>query len=227
MIFCPNGGKCFTRQLYVGLSQWMNVLDTGNQQPQIYVRESDEIQRKLSLKSNQGGYKIMLIWLPEKMNLECANKLLKLLEEPPGQTVFLLVSEDAASLLPTIISRTQRIHLVPLSEEVLADYLKHRYLLPPNDASDIAHRSGGSLLRTLENIQLSEEQRNSFELFINLMRTAYKRDIRTFSENLERTGGGHGTRTTKNRFWNICQRMIRENFIYNFPPTGYELPESG
>ena len=187
--FLPQWREMLHRQLYVGLSQWMNVLDAGNQQPQIYVRESDEIQRKLSLKSNQGGYKIMLIWLPEKMNLECANKLLKLLEEPPRQTVFLLVSEDAASLLPTIISRTQRIHLGPLSEEVLADYLKQRYLLPPNDASDIAHRSGGSLLRTLENIQLSEEQRNSFELFINLMRTAYKRDIRTLKTWSEQVAG--------------------------------------
>lgn len=223
--FLPQWREMLHRQLYVGLSQWMNVLDAGNQQPQIYVRESDEIQRKLSLKSNQGGYKIMLIWLPEKMNLECANKLLKLLEEPPRQTVFLLVSEDAASLLPTIISRTQRIHLGPLSEEVLADYLKQRYLLPPNDASDIAHRSGGSLLRTLENIQLSEEQRNSFELFINLMRTAYKRDIRTLKTWSEQVAGMG--RERQKSFLEYCQRMIRENFIYNFhqPDMNYLSPD--
>ena len=167
----------------------------------------------------------MLIWLPEKMNIECSNKLLKLLEEPPQQTVFLLVSEDPTVLLPTIISRTQRIHLHPLSEEILADYLKQRYLLPPDDAKDIAHRSGGSLLRTLENIQLSEEQRNSFELFINLMRTAYKRDIRTLKTWSEQVAGMG--RERQKSFLEYCQRMIRENFIYNFhqPEMNYLSPD--
>lgn len=223
--FLPQWREMLQRQLYVGLNQWMTALDAGNQQPQIYVRESDEIQRKLSLKSNQGGYKIMLIWLPEKMNTECSNKLLKLLEEPPQQTVFLLVSEDPTVLLPTIISRTQRIHLHPLSEEILADYLKQRYLLPPDDAKDIAHRSGGSLLRTLENIQLSEEQRNSFELFINLMRTTYKRDIRTLKTWSEQVAGMG--RERQKSFLEYCQRMIRENFIYNFhqPEMNYLSPD--
>lgn len=142
----------------------MRTIDAGNQQPQIYVRESDEIQRKLSLKASQGGYKVMLIWLPEKMNVECANKLLKLLEEPPLKTVFLLVSEEPDLLLPTIVSRTQRIHLKPLPETDIARYLKERYMLPQEDARDIAHRSAGSLIRAVENVHLGEEHKLCFEL---------------------------------------------------------------
>lgn len=223
--YLPQWREMLQRNPYTDLNHWMNTMEAGNQQPQIYVRESDEIQRKLSLKASQGGYKIMLIWLPEKMNVECSNKLLKLLEEPPRQTVFLLVSEDPAVLLPTIISRTQRINLSPLSEDVLAAYLEQRYMLPSADARDIAHRSGGSLLRTLENIQLSEEQRNSFELFVNLMRTAYKRDIRTlktWSEQVAAMG-----RERQKSFLEYCQRMVRENFIYNFhhPEMNYLGPD--
>jgi hypothetical protein len=107
--FLPQWREMLGRNSYADLQEWMRVIDAGNQQPQIYVRESDEIQRKLSLKASQGGYKVMLIWLPEKMNVECANKLLKLLEEPPLKTVFLLVSEEPDLLLPTIVSRTQLI----------------------------------------------------------------------------------------------------------------------
>lgn len=223
--YLPQWREMLQRHPYTDLNHWMTTIEAGNQQPQIYVRESDEIQRKLSLKASQGGYKIMLIWLPEKMNVECSNKLLKLLEEPPRQTIFLLVSEDPAALLPTIISRTQRINLSPLSEDVLATYLEQRYMLPSADARDIAHRSGGSLLRTLENIQLSEEQRNSFELFVNLMRTAYKRDIRTlktWSEQVAVMG-----RERQKSFLEYCQRMVRENFIYNFhhPEMNYLGPD--
>lgn len=84
------------------------------------------------------------------MNVECANKLLKLLEEPPLKTVFLLVSEEPDLLLPTIVSRTQRINLKPLPESDIERYLVERYMLPVEDARDIAHRSAGSLLRAVE-----------------------------------------------------------------------------
>lgn len=148
--FLPQWREMLGRNPYADLQEWMRVIDAGNQQPQIYVRESDEIQRKLSLKASQGGYKVMLIWLPEKMNVECANKLLKLLEEPPLKTVFLLVSEEPDLLLPTIVSRTQRINLKPLPESDIERYLVERYMLPVEDARDIAHRSAGSLLRAVE-----------------------------------------------------------------------------
>ena len=212
--YLPQWREMLERSAYVGLPQWMEKMDAGNQQPQIYVRESDEIQRKLSLKSSQGGYKVMVIWLPEKMNVECANKLLKLLEEPPAKTVFLLVSEQPDMLLATIVSRTQRITLHPLADEEIGRFLRERCGLMEEDARDIARRSSGSLLKALENIQLSEENQLCFELFVNLMRTAYRRDIRALKAWSEQVAG-IGRERQKNLL-EYCQRMVRESFVTNF-----------
>lgn len=212
--YLPQWREMLERSAYVGLPQWMEKMDAGNQQPQIYVRESDEIQRKLSLKSSQGGYKVMVIWLPEKMNVECANKLLKLLEEPPAKTVFLLVSEQPDMLLATIVSRTQRISLHPLADEEIGRFLRERCGLMEEDARDIARRSSGSLLKALENIQLSEENQLCFELFVNLMRTAYRRDIRALKAWSEQVAG-MGRERQKNLL-EYCQRMVRESFVTNF-----------
>lgn len=223
--FLPQWREMLLRSAYVDLQQWMGKIDAGNQQPQIYVRESDEIQRKLSLKSSQGGYKIMLVWLPEKMNAECANKLLKLLEEPPAKTVFLLVSEQADALLSTIVSRTQRINLHPLKDGEVCRFLTERYGLVDEDARDIAHRSSGSLLKALENIRLSEENRLCFELFVNLMRMAYSRDVRSLKAWSEQVAG-MGRERQKNLL-DYCMRMVRENFVYNFhrPEMVYMNPD--
>ena len=223
--FLPQWREMLERDPYVGLQQWMRRIDAGNQQPQIYVRESDEIQRKLSLKSSQGGYKVMLVWLPEKMNVDCANKLLKLLEEPPVKTVFLLVSEQPDMLLSTIVSRTQRVNLHPLSDQEIEGFLRIRYSLVEEDARDIAHRSAGSLLKAMENIQLSEENRLCFDLFVNLMRMAYKRDIRSLKAWSEQVAG-MGRERQKNLL-EYCQRMVRENFIMNFrhPEMVYMNPD--
>ena len=109
--FLPEWRELLESTPYFNFGLWLKEMGAENQQAQIYVKESDEILRKLSLKSSQGGYKVMIIWLPEKMNVDCSNKLLKLLEEPPAQTVFLLVSEEPDRLLTTILSRTQRFKL--------------------------------------------------------------------------------------------------------------------
>ena len=94
---------------YFTMDQWMQAMGGENQQAIITAGESDNLVRKLSLKSSQGGYKVSLVWLPERMNIECANKLLKLIEEPPQQTVFIMVCEEPDKLLETIRSRVQRI----------------------------------------------------------------------------------------------------------------------
>jgi DNA polymerase-3 subunit delta' len=102
------------------LSTWLQTIDAGNSQGMIYEREADEIVRKLNLKAYESDYKIMIIWLPEKMNIVAANKLLKLLEEPPAKTVFLLVSEDPEKLLPTVRSRVQMLMVPPIFENSVA-----------------------------------------------------------------------------------------------------------
>ena len=124
------------------------------------------------------------------------------------------IDEEPDLLLPTIVSRTQRINLKPLPESDIERYLVERYMLPVEDARDIAHRSAGSLLRAVENVHLGEENRLCFELFVNLMRTAYKRDIRSLKAWSEQVAG-MGRERQKNLL-EYCQRMVRENFICNF-----------
>ena len=199
---------------YFNLNIWLEEMGAENQQAQIYVKESDEIIRKLSLKSSQGGYKIMIIWLPEKMNVECSNKLLKLLEEPPSQTIFLLISEEPDMLLTTIQSRTQRFTLYGIKEECIMERLQNQYGLQEKDANSIAHQSEGNFLKALESIHLSEENKLFFDLFVNLMRLSYQRKIREmkqWSETLAAMG-----REKQKHFLSYCQRLVRENFIYNF-----------
>ena len=199
---------------YFNLNIWLEEMGAENQQAQIYVKESDEIIRKLSLKSSQGGYKIMIIWLPEKMNVECSNKLLKLLEEPPSQTIFLLISEEPDLLLTTIQSRTQRLTLYGIEEECIMERLQNQYGLQEKDANSIAHQSEGNFLKALESIHLSEENKLFFDLFVNLMRLSYQRKIREmrqWSETLAAMG-----REKQKHFLSYCQRLVRENFIYNF-----------
>lgn len=202
------------QQPYFNLNHWLKEMGAENQQAQIYVKESDEIVRKLSLKSSQGGYKIMIIWLPEKMNVECSNKLLKLLEEPPAMTVFLLVSEEPDNILATILSRTQRFNLHGIEESEIARTLQNQYGLLPQDAENIAHRSEGNFLKALETIHLSEENKQFFELFVSLMRLSYQRKIREMKQWSELVAS-MGRERQKN-FLMYCQRMIRENFMYNF-----------
>ena len=210
---------------YFNLRTWVDRMGAENQQAQIFVKESDEIIRKLSLKSSQGGYKIMIIWLPEKMNVECSNKLLKLLEEPPAQTIFLLISEAPNMLLETILSRTQRFNINGIEEGKIAEVLQTQYGIQPNDARNIAHRCEGNFLKALETIHLNEENEFFFESFIALMRLSYQRkvrDMKLWSENISSIG-----RERQKNFLTYCLRMVRENFMYNFHESSitYLSPE--
>ena len=199
---------------YFNLNMWLKEMGAENQQAQIFVKESDEIIRKLNLKSSQGGYKVMIIWLPEKMNVECSNKLLKLLEEPPTQTIFILISEEPDMLLPTIQSRVQRFNIHAINKEKIAENLCLNYGLQAKDAEDIAHRSQGNFLKALETIHLNEDNVFYFEEFVSLMRLAYQRKIREikqWSDNIASIG-----RERQKNFLTYIQRMLRESFIYNF-----------
>ncbi|EJW92862.1 DNA polymerase III, delta prime subunit [gut metagenome] len=212
--FLPQWRKQLLTSPYFNLSHWLNELEADNKQAQIFTQESDEIIRKLTLKSSEGGYKITIIWQAEKMHQACANKLLKLLEEPPEKTLFLLITESPEMILPTIISRTQRLHIPPLDEASIGNALYRKYGVTTGDSSAIAHMAHGNFIKALETIHLNEENERFFQWFISLMRLAYQRKIREikeWSEQLATQG-----RERQKRFLNYCQRMIRENFIYNF-----------
>ena len=199
---------------YFTMDRWLDFMDAANQQAVMGVGESDELLRKLSLKSSQGGYKVVVMWLPERMNQECANKILKLLEEPPTQTVFLLVCEEPELLLETIRSRTQRIDIRRIRVEDIEQALISRRGIDPDDACRIAHSANGSWQKALETLDTDNENQQFFELFVQLMRMAYKRDVKGFklwSEQVAAFG-----RERQKRFLTYSSRMVRENFMYNF-----------
>lgn len=198
---------------YFNLNHWLNEIAAENAQAVIYTKESDEIMKKLSLKSSEGGYKITLIWLPEKMQLACANKLLKLLEEPPEKTLFLLISEAPEMILPTILSRTQRLNVRKIDETSMADALQRKYGIEPAHSQSIAHLANGSFTKALESIHLNEENQLFFDLFVNLMRLSYQRKIREMKLWSDQVAG-MGRERQKN-FLSYCQRMVRENFMFN------------
>ena len=215
--YLPQWRKMLLENTYTDLGRWMELIEAGNTQPQIYATESDRTLRKLSLKSSQGGWRVVLVWLPERMNEACANKMLKLLEEPPARTAFLLVSEEPERVLPTIVSRTQRIYVPRIAGEDIARVLVSRYGQTEEQAQSLAHRADGSFLKVLELMGQSDGQVLCFDLFTRLMRLAWQRDIRgmkAWSEQVAALG-----RERQKMFLEYAQRMVRENFIANFHRT--------
>ncbi len=211
--YLPEWRRFVPNHPYFTLNHWLEEMGSENGQALIYAKESDEITRKLSLKSVEGGYKITLIWLPEKMHEVCANKLLKLLEEPPEKTLFLLVSETPELLLPTIQSRTQRFPVPPIAEVETAEALQQKYGINWEESLSIAHLANGNFIRALEAIHLNKEKQLFFDLFVQFMRLAYQRKVgkmKQWSEQLAGMG-----RESQKDFLAYAQRMIRENFIYN------------
>lgn len=216
--FCDDFLKEWREQLlthpYFGMSEWMKMAGAENQQLMIYANESEAILRKLSLKASQGGYKVMVIWLPEKMNVECANKLLKLLEEPPAKTVFLLVSEQPDQVLQTIRSRTQMVAVPHLLEHEVEAALVNQYNVQPPAAHRIARSCIGNMAQALRIITSDAEGEYFFELFVELMRLSYARKVKEMKLWSDRVAGMGRERIKA--FLDYCQKMIRENFIYNF-----------
>lgn len=199
---------------YFSMDDWMTAIGAENQQAIITAGESDELVRKLSLKSSQGGYKVSVIWLPERMNIACANKLLKLIEEPPQQTVFIMVCEEPDKLLETIRSRVQRIDVKRIEKETICKELVERRGIDEAAANRISRLANGSWMKALEELQVGTENEQFLDLFILLMRLAYQRkvkDLRKWSETLASFG-----REKQKRFLEYFLRMIRENFVYNF-----------
>ena len=212
--FAREWHELIMRSPYFSMNDWMQAMGAENQQAVITVGESDALLHKLSLKSSQGGYKVSIIWQPERMNLECANKLLKLLEEPPQQTVFLLVSQEPDKLLETIRSRVQRIDVKRIDEDSIRQALMERRGLSENAALRVARRANGNWLKALEEIESGSEKEMFFDLFKMLMRLAYQRKINELKRWSETTAAMG--RERQKRFLEYFLVLIRENFMYNF-----------
>lgn len=210
-IYLEQWRKRLQTGLYFDLNDWLSDMKAENQQALIYAAESNQIQKKLALKSTLGGRKVMLIWMPEKMNAECANKLLKLIEEPPAQTHFLLISDEPEKILPTILSRSQRIDVKGIDRQSMTEKLKG--ICPDPDMESVIRHAKGSYTAALKSLN-NRDDNLFFELFVSLMRLSYMRkikDMRKWSEQV----AGMGREKQKN-FLAYSQKLIRENFIYNF-----------
>lgn len=199
---------------YFTLNHWLNHIDAENAQAQIFAKESDEITRKLTLKSSEGDYKIVILWLPEKMHQVCANKLLKLLEEPPEKTIFLLISEAPEVILPTILSRAQRFNIRRIDEESIARVLQHKFGILEKESRTIAHFANGDFIKALETIHLNKEKQLFFDLFVRLMRLSFQRKIKEMKEWSEQVASMG--RERQKSLLEYCQRLVRENFMFNF-----------
>ena len=209
---------------YFNVNDWYAEISEDAKQGLIYSNESEEIIRKLSLKTYEAEYKIMIIWLPEKMHETCANKLLKILEEPPEKTVFLMVSNEPDQLISTILSRTQHVHVPRLSEnEISRALLRNDDLdIEPDDAAFAAHIGNGSYLNALSVLSESDENKQNFDRFVMIMRLAWqvgnKKDhaslktLRKWSDDMAAASIG---RERQKNFLIYAQRMTRENFIRN------------
>ena len=209
---------------YFGVNEWYASISGDAKQGLIYSNESEEILRKLSLKTYESEYKIMIIWLPEKMHSTCANKLLKILEEPPEKTVFLMVSNEPDQIITTILSRTQHIHIPRLKEEeIVQALLKNDDLDIERDAAVYAANIGnGSYLSALAVLNEGDENKQNFERFVMIMRLAWqvgnKKDhaslktLRKWADDMAAAAVG---RERQRNFLVYAQRMTRENFIRN------------
>lgn len=199
---------------YFGLDDWMEDMNAEGSQPLIYSAESGVIQNKLALTPFFDGARVVVVWLAEKMNEECANKLLKIIEEPPARTYFLLVSNDTGRLLPTIVSRTQNISLRALSREEIA--VRLRELEPGCPAEGIARSAEGNLTRAIRRMRenCNGEGNDFFDRFVQLMRECYRVDLKHLKEWSEDTAS-IGRENLK-LFITYSLSLLRESFVYNF-----------
>ena len=210
-------------QPYGNLFDWYKQLGVDNKQGQIGVDEAVEIVKSLSLKSYEGGYKVMLIWMAEKMNQTCANKLLKLIEEPPNKTIFILIAEDEEQIINTIKSRCQILHFPPLSEKVIKERLIKQYGLEDSVATKIAHQSNGNYNKACDLIYQDSEDLQFEEWFVFWIRSAFKakgnkgaiHDLIKWSEDISKTG-----RETQKQFLLFCLDFFRQALLLNYNASG-------
>ncbi len=212
--YLPEWRSFLKENTYFTMDNWLDKIDAGNSQTLIYAEESNQIIHKLSLRIYEAHYRILIVWLPEKMHPACANKLLKIIEEPPMNTVILMISEAPDLVLGTILSRAQRIPIRPIKDEALAKALTDRYGLTSDDAKHVAHLACGNFLHAQEEISVNEEKQFFLEQFKTMMRNSWAKNVKGM-KNMAEMMAGIGRERQKN-FLNYCQHLIRENFVYQF-----------
>jgi DNA polymerase-3 subunit delta' len=196
---------------YFSLNKWLDSIEVGNAQGLIFATEASEILKKLSLKAFESDFKIMIIWLPEKMHIATSNKLLKLIEEPPEKTLFILVSDEPDKVIPTILSRCQLVKISAFRNEEISSYLIDTFKIHKAKADDIAGVANGNIIRAVELCEDEDSAIVNLDRFKTLMRFAWKRDIVSiidWSEEMAAIG-----REPQKSFLSFTLRLLRENLM--------------
>lgn len=198
---------------YFNLDQWFDMIGVENAQGLIYAHQSEEIIRKLNLKSYESEYKVMIIWLPEKMHVACANKLLKMIEEPPVKTLFILITENEEDIISTIRSRCQMITVPPIDPDSMARALGNLPEAEGHDIRNVVHLAKGNFTKAVELLQPDEQTLFNLEKFKELMRFSYGRKYSDLFKWVDQVAGIG--REKQKSLLNYFLNSLRENFIYN------------
>jgi DNA polymerase-3 subunit delta' len=228
--FITEWRQFLSENLYGSLFDWYQMLGVKNKQGEIRVDDAQEILKSLSLKSYEGGYKIMIIWMADKLNTAASNKLLKLLEEPTDKTVFILISENEEDIIQTIRSRCQVLHFNGLPEKIIADALVSRENIESKTAVKIAHQAQGNYNKALQLLQPDSESVFFEKWFVDWVRAAFRakgnaaaiQDLIQWSEQISGLG-----RETQKKFLHFCIDMFRQALLLNYqtPSLVYIEPQ--
>ncbi|QTD39132.1 DNA polymerase III subunit delta' [Polaribacter batillariae] len=218
-LFLEDWRDFVTTQPYGGLFNWLQFIGVENKQGNIGVDEAEDVVKKLQLKSYEGGFKVMIIWMAEKMNIAAANKLLKLIEEPPNKTVFILITENEEQIINTIKSRCQALHFPVLAEQDIAKTLVERENCSESEAASIAHQAEGNYNKAVHLLHNDASDLVFEEWFIAWIRTAFKakgnasvvQQLISWSDTIAKTG-----RETQKRFLEYCLQFFRQALLLNY-----------
>ena len=218
-LFLEDWRDFISTQPYGGLFNWLRHIGVENKQGLIGVDEAEAIVKKLQLKSYEGGFKVMIIWMSEKMNIAAANKLLKLIEEPPEKTIFLLVTENEEQIIKTITSRCQALHFPALSEQDVVKALMQREQVSENEAAKLAHQAEGNYNKAVHLLHHDSKDLVFEEWFVAWIRTAFKakgnaavvQQLIAWSDTVAKSG-----RETQKQFLHYCLQFFRQALLLNY-----------
>ena len=196
---------------YFDIDDWLAGMGAEAKQALIYSSESESIIRKMSFRIYEANYRVLFVWMPERMHLACANKLLKLIEEPPAKTAVLMVTDTPDAVLGTIVSRSQILYTPPIDQDTLTKAMTDYWNVDVEEARRISHRANGSYLKAANMLAVDRDAAYFLEKFIQMMRNGWSRDIvamKNMADELSKLG-----RETQKNFLAFCQRQIRENFV--------------
>lgn len=207
---------------YGSLFDWYQHLGVQNKQGEIRVEDAEDIVKSLALKSYEGGYKIVIIWMAEKMNIAASNKLLKMLEEPTDKTLFILIAEHEEDIIQTILSRCQVLHFSAIPEKIIADALTAQHDLDLRTAAKIAHQAQGNYNKAQQILNESGEDVVFEKWFVDWVRAAFRakgnaaaiQDLIQWSEQIAGLG-----RETQKKFLSYCIELFRQALLLNYQTT--------